>query len=68
MNGMFELWSLPWHALQRRLAKGVEAEVAANAATNPRSAGARVAAAPASSWLARALNVAPAPAAFQVHR
>lgn len=68
MNDIFENWSLPWHALQRRLAKSVGTEAAANAATNPRDADARVAAAPASSWLARALSVAPASTAFQAHR
>jgi len=68
MNDIFENWSLPWHALQHRLAKGVGAEAAANAATNPREAGARVAAAQASSWLARALSIAPASTAFQAQR
>ena len=68
MDDLFEIWSLPWHALQRRLAKGVEAGAAAKATTNPRNAGARIAAAPAGSWLVRALTGAPAPAAFQVHR
>jgi len=68
MNDMFEIWSLPWHALQRRLAKGVGAEAAANATTNPPNAGARVAAAPASSWLTRALSGAPTAAPLQVHR
>jgi hypothetical protein len=68
MSDMFEIWSLPWHAMQRRLAKGVGAEAAARTATNPRDAGARVAAAPASSWLARALSRAPTAAPLQVHR
>lgn len=68
MNDMFENWSLPWHALQRRLAKGVEAEAAAIATRNPRDAGARIAAATPSSWLARALSVAPPSTAVQAHR
>jgi hypothetical protein len=68
MNDKFEIWSLPWHAMQRRLAKGVGAEPDASTATNPRGAGARVAAAPASSWLARALSLAPPRPAFQAHR
>jgi len=68
VNDIFEKWSLPWHTLQRRLAGGVGAEAAANATTNPPIAGARVAALPASSWLARALSVAPTPAPLQVRR
>jgi hypothetical protein len=68
MNDVFEIWSLPWHALQRRLAKGVGAALAANATTNPRDAGARVAVAPASSWLVRALSDSAPPAAFWTHR
>jgi len=67
MNDIFEIWSLPWHALQRRLAAGVGAEAAARHATNPRGAGVGVAV-PASSWLARALSDSALPAAFQMHR
>jgi hypothetical protein len=68
MNDMFEIWSLPWHALQRRLAKGVGAADAATVTANPLGAGARAAMAPASSWLARALSLRATPAAFQAHR
>ena len=68
MNDIFEIWSLPWHALQRRLAKGVGAAVAAYATTNSRDAGGRVAAAAASNWLVRALSDSAPPAAFQTHR
>ena len=68
MNDIFEIWSLPWHALQRRLATAVGAEAPARNVTNPRGAGAGVAAVPASSWLARALSDSALPAAFQMHR
>jgi len=63
MNDIFELWSLPWHALQRSLANGFGAETAISAPVNPPGSGVRVAAAPVS-WLARALSAAAqAPAA-----
>ena len=68
MTDMFEVWSLPWHALQRNLAKRIGSAAAANAATGFRRAGQRAVAAPGSSWLARALNDAPPHTAFQAHR
>lgn len=57
MNDIFDLWSLPWHALQRSLASSFGAEAAAITRGNPQSTAARVAATPSSSWLVRALNV-----------
>jgi hypothetical protein len=61
MNDIFEVWSLPWHDLQRRLAKGTgpaasdaTTNAAADATANPRCAGPRHAGAPAGNWLARA--------------
>jgi hypothetical protein len=61
MNDLFEVWSLPWHDLQRRLAKGpgpaasdATTNAAADATANPQCAGSRNAAAPAGNWLARA--------------
>ncbi|MGO9988369.1 MAG: hypothetical protein ACLPSY_06300 [Steroidobacteraceae bacterium] len=55
MNDIFELWSLPWHALQRSLAVSFGAEAAAPG--SPQSTAARIAATPTSSWLVRALSV-----------
>jgi len=57
MNEIFELWSLPWHALQRRLAINFGAATPATVFGNPQSLVARAAATPASSWLVRALSV-----------
>ncbi len=57
MNDIFELWSLPWHALQRSLATSFGAETAVMARGNPQSTPARVGGTPTSSWLVRALSV-----------
>jgi hypothetical protein len=54
MNNFLEMWSLPWHALQRRLAMSVGADVAVQP-PRPKAAGG----ADAGSWLMRALNAAP---------
>jgi hypothetical protein len=54
MSDFLETWSLPWHALQRRLAMSVGAEVAVQP---PRPAA--VAGAHAGSWLMRALKAEP---------
>jgi len=67
MNDEFEIWSVPWHAMQRRVANGFGAEAAARAATIPRGSGAR-GAAPAGSWLARALGIGPCTSPFQTQR
>lgn len=68
MNDIFELWSLPWHALQRSLASSFGAEAAAIAPGNPQSTAARVAATPSSSWLVRAVSVTAQAAQSQVNR
>ena len=47
-----EDWSLPWHALQRRLAEGAIGETAAAAAMRARAAKAPRPA-PARTWIAR---------------
>ena len=67
MNEIFELWSLPWHALQHRLATNFGAATATAASGNPQSS-ARVVATPASSWLVRALSVTAQAAASQENR
>lgn len=67
MNDMFEVWSLPWHALQRSLAKGVGSATVASATANLRRSGARMGPQPGSSWLARALD-GDAPRALQAPR
>lgn len=67
MNDIFELWSLPWHALQRSLALSFGAEAAAMAPGNAQSTPAR-AAAPTGSWLARALSVTAQPASTRTNR
>jgi hypothetical protein len=54
MSNFLEMWSLPWHALQRRVAMGLGADVAAQV-PRPAAAGG----ADAGSWLMRALNAAP---------
>jgi hypothetical protein len=53
MSEVLELWSLPWHALQRSLAKGFGADAPAVA---PRPA--PIDGEPASSWLMRAQQAA----------
>jgi hypothetical protein len=53
MNNFLEMWSLPWHALQHRLAMSVAADEGVQA---PRPA---AAAADTGSWLMRALSAAP---------
>jgi hypothetical protein len=53
MNDFLEMWSLPWHALQRRLAMSVGVDAAAQ----PRRAA--DGGADAGNWLMRALSAAP---------
>ncbi len=68
-NDIFELWSLPWHALQRRLAVSFgDKTAAAMASGNDESAAARAAAAPTSSWLVRALSVTAQAASSRANR
>jgi len=62
MNETFEMWSAPWHALQRSLANGFAGEAAVAAAAD-RQPGARGAAPSAVSWLMRARHLAPQAAA-----
>jgi hypothetical protein len=45
MDNIREMWSLPWHALQRNLARGICVEAAADYAATLEGAG---------SWLDRA--------------
>jgi hypothetical protein len=56
MNDILEMWSLPWHALQRRLAKGLAIDTAAAGTT--RASGATAPIAPAGNWLMRARSAA----------
>jgi hypothetical protein len=58
MNDIFELWSLPWHALQRSLAETFGAESAVHSAFTSKSLNSRNLPTPASSWLVRARNAA----------
>jgi hypothetical protein len=57
MDDVFELWSLPWHALQRRLAKGFGSEVGGGGAAKLDPSGACDAPIR-NSWLTRARSVA----------
>jgi len=67
MNEIFELWSLPWHALQRSLANGFVADASIGEPASPARLGHGDPAARAGSWLARARSVAP-PASAQASR
>ncbi len=58
-----EPWSLPWHALQRTVARGVGVEAASYSPPGHRSPNARFKTAEAVSWLKRARIGAPQPAA-----
>jgi hypothetical protein len=60
MNDILELWSLPWHVLQRSLAKSFSAQTAVSAPVNSKCSNERPAGAPAS-WLVRALSIAGQP-------
>ncbi len=74
MNDIFELWSLPWHALQHSLALSFGAEEAAATPGAPPytaarpSTATRVIATPTSSWLVRALSVTAQPASARTIR
>jgi hypothetical protein len=57
MNDLLEIWSLPWHALQRRLATGFEAERTIPRPTVKPSQSEPDAGEP-GSWLKRARNIA----------
>jgi hypothetical protein len=58
MNDTCEMWSLPWHALQRNLANGIGGDAIVHFAAAFRAD--NVSSAAANSWLGRArLRVAP---------
>ena len=62
MNDTCEMWSLPWHALQRNLAFGLGGEVIVQSAATVKGVNVQSAATAANSWLGRArLRVAPVP-------
>jgi hypothetical protein len=54
VSDSLEPWSLPWHALQRTLARGVGADAATYSPPGCRFPDARSKAAEAASWLVRA--------------
>lgn len=58
MNDIFELWSLPWHALQRSLADGFGTETSASGPVHPLTSGSDIAAPGAANWLMRARRTA----------
>ena len=63
MNDICELWSLPWHALQRDLALGLAGEAVGRSVPALRTVKVRraVAVVSANSWLSRALQAAAPP-------
>jgi hypothetical protein len=62
MNHTCEMWSLPWHALQRDLALGLGGDAIAHSAVTVKAVNVQSAAVGANSWLGRArLRVAPLP-------
>jgi hypothetical protein len=54
MNEVFDLWSLPWHALQRSLAETFRTEAASKAPAKPKLLISQIAQTTGSNWLARA--------------
>jgi hypothetical protein len=62
MNDTCELWSLPWHALQRNLALGLGGDALAHGGGALKAANVQDFTVYANSWLGRArLRVAPLP-------
>ena len=62
MNDTGEMWSLPWHALQRNLALGMGGDTPAHAGSTIKAVTVQSATVYANSWLGRArLRVAPLP-------
>jgi hypothetical protein len=59
MNDVWEMWSLPWHALQRSLAKSFGAETPAGPPAGSGPKDARPLAEQGGSWLVRARRIAP---------
>jgi hypothetical protein len=54
MNDTCEMWSLPWHALQRNLARGIGADAVGHSAATLKGANVPSVAVSANSWLSRA--------------
>jgi hypothetical protein len=54
MSDIYEMWSLPWHRLQKNLASGKGVEVIAHPAATLRAVNMQIGAVGADSWLARA--------------
>jgi hypothetical protein len=54
MSDICDMWSLPWHALQKNLASGKGAEAAAHPAVTLRAVNMQIGAVAADSWLGRA--------------
>ena len=62
MNDSCEMWSLPWHALQRDLALGLGGDAPAHAGARIKAVTVQSATVHANSWLGRArLRAAPLP-------
>jgi len=62
MNDTCEMWSLPWHALQRNLALGLGGEAIVHSPVTVQAVTVQSAAVGANSWLGRALlRVTPLP-------
>jgi hypothetical protein len=62
MNDTCEMWSLPWHALQRNLALRLGGEAIIHSSAMVKAVNVQGAARSANSWLGRArLRVAPVP-------
>jgi hypothetical protein len=62
MNDNCEVWSLPWHALQRNLALGLGAHAATRSAAPLTAVNVQSASVGANTWLTRARRRAAAPA------
>jgi len=58
MNDVSELWSLPWHALQRSLAKRFGAEMTGDGRFQPCAPPTGAGAAQSGSWMERARGAA----------
>jgi hypothetical protein len=56
MNEIVEIWSLPWHALQRNLARGIGEAAMRNAAPVRKAVPLRGFAISTDSWLSRIQN------------
>jgi hypothetical protein len=60
MNDICEMWSLPWHALQRNLAEGIDGDAMIHFAASVRAV--NLPSAATNSWLGRArLRAEPLP-------